>query len=468
MKSKEIIFYGILGKRNNVTVPPEIIRKCVLKTQQSFVLLIEVKNTKFYSNVTYQNFSYSLYLPQFITKSLNLNSRDKIKIKIIGILKKKLNRSEISKLNLLINKPVSFEKQTLNNKEFIDMKKLLSGKIKIRDNTTFFITKDTSHGWLLVSYRYPKIARESKPIIIKRYIPLYSFAQFLGFYIGDGTTTPNTGSVSFINTARDVIEWNTTFMKTYFKCKLKYRLVYGPIEPDSEVSEKIRKFWSEIGISFNWSINRGYKNPNEFGAMRVETINMCLKLIILKALERVSNEATKNPVIAKFFLKGLAMSDMYPTIKHGILESINVAFKAGDKKLIKLYRQIFGVYGIKAKKNSKKIQNTTHLSTYRTEDFIKILIDGIFKFHKAREEKFVKGLLNMDLFSRYFKRLKLFLDGPLAASEFAKKSKLSDIPYGQLERLTKFDLLGKTITYPRLYFITDKGKELLNKLINSN
>jgi len=481
MKPQEIIFNGIIGKRNNVTIPNRILNKYFLKTQGTSVLLLEIKNMKFYSNVSYQNFSYSLYLPKLVTRSLNLNSGDKIKIKVIDILKKKLSRSDISKLSFeLLRQESSIgtnsTKQTYSNfirtiddTKYVDMQKLLSSKIEANNHIVSFLAENVQNNDLLISYKLDNVKRKSRSVVIKRHILLYPFVQFLGFYIGDGTTTPSTGSVSFINTSRDVIKWNIDFLKTNFESSLKYHLVYGPIKPNKKVSEKIRKFWSEVEIkNFNWSINKGYKNPSKFGTMRVNTISMPLKLVILKSLEEISKQATKNATIAKFFLKGLAMSDMYPTTKNGILESISIAFKEGDKKSINLYRKIFGAYGVKVKNNSKRVENTTALSTYRMEDFIKILIDNIFEFHEVRKTKFIRGLLNMDLFSRYVERLKLFLDEPFTAEEFAKKSGLSDIPYEQLVRLIKLGFLNKMDTYPRLYFITTQGKELLNRLIDVN
>lgn len=464
MKTK-ILFSSTIGKRNNVTVPSKVINKHFLKSGNSTVLLLEIKNTKFYSNVSYQNSSSSLYLPKSITKKLNLKPGKEVEIKVIDNLKGQLRRPDIARLSFLLNKKANIANFDYKNTEFLDMKNILSGEFRIFNKTVSFLIKDIQHDKLQISYRYDSSKRKFKTIIIKRYIPLYTFAQFLGFYIGDGTTTLNTGSVSFINIAKDVIKWNRDFFKMYFDSKLKYRLVYGPIKPSEKTSEKLKDYWSEIGIkNFTWSINKGYKNPNKYGAMRIDTINMCLKLTIIKSIDKISKMATKDSTIAKSFLKGLAMSDMYPATKNGILESIGVAFQEGNKNSIELYSKIFDAYGIRVRPNGKTIENTTALYTYRMEDFIKMIIDGIFNFHNTRNKKLIEGLVKRDLFSRYFNRLNLLLKDPLTAYEFCIKSKISDIPYGQLERLIKFGLINKTDTYPRLYFITDRGKQLLNAL----
>ena len=368
----------------------------------------------------------------------------------------------------IIKKNNSFKKSrspyvVYDKRKFIDIKYFLPRKLTVNGARVNLMVQEFPVNKLIISYDMEKSkGKVKKPLIIDRYIPLNIFVQFLGFYFGDGFKKNSLG-IGGVNSEEKVVLWVDTFLKTYFNESIIYGIVHGNKKLNNHSEENIKKHWGNIcGESITKIFyNKSNKNPKKYGSLRVYLSQIISRRIFNYFLDLFHKLIKKDSNLSKFYLRGIAMSDMGVCYKKGRLSCISIGHQKDNNNLRIHYKDILNSYGI----TKSLVYGPSYIGIYNLRNYITLVNDDIFKDHPIRRKKLIRGISNLNK-GKIIKRLKLFKN-PITAEGFRKSIEINDDPYGQLSYFRKNNLISEIPTYPKLYILNSCGKKLLGNINSS-
>jgi len=425
------------GRYKYITIPTNIAKK-------DDYLIFEYSNTIFLRKVWGTG---KLSIP---TKYLNY---DKNTIKILNIISRQ--KRQQNKKNEII--------KNYKNIIFLDLKSALPDTIEAENENVKLFVQEFPLNKLLIYYENKDSkGNPSKPLVIERFIPINIFTQFLGFYFGDGLKKGTRG-LGAINSEMEVMRWFLKFIRTYIPFEnVSCEVIHGEKKLSEKEKTNIKDYWQKLGIKVKRIKNNiSNKNPKKYGALRIILNQIISRRVFVYFLDFLDDKIKNCPVLAKYYLKGIAMSDMGICHKHGKLSCISVGFQRNNRHLANHFLEILRSYGI----NDSIVKAPAAICIHNTKNYVKFLYDGIFDYHPERQKRFIRGFLNLAHVEYLLKKLR-YLEKPLTAEEFRKKISINDDTYKPLSYLLKNNLIEVIPTYPKLYVISGVGESILNILEN--
>ncbi len=321
---------------------------------------------------------------------------------------------------------------------------------------------------LLVSYKTVYGGRRCKFEFSKQLKLSAELVQMIGLLQGDGLTSLSTesarGSIVFCNGEFALLNYFMNGFKHMFSISKEDWSVR------IQLNKKIINNYSDILKYWSKKLNipvANFKNPMirdlvaaEKGIIIISYYNKILSHFIYSLLSFIKKQAEKDKTIAVEYLKGVIATDGDIGIENGSVTRVRIS--GCNKVELKHYIKVLSSLNI-----NSRITEKYRLQINGWKNLLKVAMHELIDAHPIKNEVFKNGFANHRK-TKYFVRVKILKKKSLPITDYMHRfnHKNNTTAIRQLNRLMKYDLVGRYKDSVYKYYLTNEGNSLLQVIEN--
>jgi len=236
---------------------------------------------------------------------------------------------------------------------------------------------------------------------INNLIDVEKLGELLGFYFGNGSTSPDITSLRLTNAEPSVLDYCLKVLEVMgiSRDRFKIQVIYStPAEVNEDIQERCILFWSDaLGIPVGNIISvlkaNNIRETKRNGSARLFIDSAVLVEVFLHSLLPFVMQRAGHPtceqdeILLRSFIRGLLAAEGYPEFNtSGTLTKISIAYDpfSDEPKIYRALLQNLGVHVGKDGGNAVHIYGRENLKCFVNMD--------CFKMHATRKAKLLRGV----------------------------------------------------------------------------